>query len=45
MAHFQPRIERCKLEEQIKSKGLQPDVEIEFVKKPRPRALYKLKAA
>lgn len=32
------QIERCKLEEEMRSKGFQPDVEIEFVKKPRPRA-------
>ena len=32
------QIERCKLEEEIKAAGQQPDVEIEFPKKPRPRA-------
>lgn len=32
------QIARCKLEEEMKAAGQQPDVEIEFLKKPRPRA-------
>jgi hypothetical protein len=32
-------IERAELEESMKAAGLQPDLEIEFVKKPRTRAL------
>jgi hypothetical protein len=32
------QVERCKLEEQMEAAGLQPDVEIEFAKKPVLRA-------
>lgn len=32
------QIERCKLEESIRAAGGQPDVEIEYPKKPLPHA-------